>query len=172
MAVVGKLMPVKGFDRMLRIVKRLTFENYPVHLHILGAGPQQAELEQYITENDLSSVVTLHGYQTNPYKYIAAADLFVCSSYEEGFSTAATEALIVGTPVCTMKVSGMKEMLGENDEYGVIVPNNEEALCEAIKRFVDEPDRLAYYTAQAIKRGRDFGTAKTVKAVEKMLEKL
>ncbi len=172
MVGVGKLVPNKGFDRMLRIVKRLVFENYPVHMHILGVGPQQVEFEQYIAENDLSSCVTLHGYQTNPYQYVAKADVFVCSSYEEGFSTAATEALIVGTPVCTVEVSGMKEMLGEDDEYGVVVPNDEDALCEAIKRFIDEPDRLTHYTVQAIKRGKDFSTTKTVKAVEKMLEKL
>ena len=46
------------------------------------------------------------------------------------FSTAATEALIVGTPVCTVEVSGMKEMLGENDEYGIVTENSEEALYE------------------------------------------
>ena len=62
------------------------------------------------------------GYQTNPYKYLAKCDLFVCSSHSEGFSTAATEALIVGVPVCSVEVSGMREMLGENNEYGVITP--------------------------------------------------
>ena len=42
--------------------------------------------------------------EKNPYKYIAQCDLFVCSSYREGFSTAATESLIIGTPVLNGKV--------------------------------------------------------------------
>ncbi len=169
---VGKLMPNKGFDRMLRIVKQLTLENYPVHLHILGVGSQQAELEQYITENDLSSCVTLHGYQTNPYKYVAAADVFICASFAEGFSTAATEALIVGTPVCTVDVSGMKELLGEHNEYGVVTENTEEALYQGIRKLLDDPSLLAHYKEQAVLRGKDFDTAKTVQVVEKMLEGL
>ncbi len=165
---VGKLVPHKGFDRMLRVVNRLRHENYPVQLYILGVGPQQQELEQYIAENGLSSCVTLLGYQTNPYQYISRCDIFVCASHAEGFSTAATEALIVGTPVVTVEVSGMKEMLGERDEYGVVVHNDEDALYEALKRFFDEPERLAHYKAQAVKRGKDFATDKTVKATEKM----
>lgn len=165
---VGKLVPHKGFDRLLRIVARLRHENYPVQLYILGVGPQQEELEQYVAENGLSSCVTFLGYQTNPYQYIAKCDIFVCASHAEGFSTAATEALIVGTPVVTVDVSGMKEMLGENDEYGVVVPNDEDALYEALKRFFDEPERLEQYKTQAVKRGKAFATDKTVKATEKM----
>ena len=113
---VGKLLKHKGFDRMARIVKRLDSERYPVHLYALGVGPLRDELERYRVENHLEGKITLLGYQTNPYKYVAKCDLFVCASYAEGFSTAATEALIVGTPVCTVEVSGMKEMLGEKEE--------------------------------------------------------
>ena len=107
--------------------------------------------------------------QANPYKYVAKCDLFVCASYAEGFSTAATEALIVGTPVCTVEVSGMKEMLGENNEYGIVCDNNEDSLYESIKELLDSPDKLNYYTEQAKKRGKDFNTYHTVKAVEEML---
>ena len=80
---------------------------------------------------------------------MAKCDLFICASFAEGFSTAATEALIVGIPVCTVEVSGMKEMLGVNNEYGLVVENNDEALYQGIKRFFDEPGLLEYYTKQA-----------------------
>lgn len=169
MVAVGKLTPHKGFDRLLRIVNRLCEESYPIHLHILGNGPQQETLERFIVEHHLQDYVTLHGYQTNPYKFIAKCDLFVCVSHAEGFSTAATEALILGTPVCTVEVSGMKEMLGENNEYGVVVDNDDEALYEGVKRLLDDPALLAHYKEQAIKRGKDFSTEKTVQAVETML---
>jgi len=166
---VGKLMPNKGFDRLIRIIKQLRDEAYPVHLHILGVGPQQEVLEEFVQEHGLATNVTLHGYQTNPYKYVAKSDLFVCASFAEGFSTAATEALIVGTPVCTVEVSGMKEMLGDNNEYGIVTENSEEALYSGIKRLLDDPKLLEHYTKQAEIRGKDFSTEKTVKAVEEML---
>lgn len=163
---MGKLIPVKAFDRMLRIQERLVSGGRNVHLFILGDGPLKGELEKWCSEHGISSSVTFLGYQTNPYKYLAKCDLFVCSSHSEGFSTAATEALIVGVPVCSVEVSGMQEMLGENNEYGVITDNNEEALYEAIQSLVDNPELLAHYKIKAKERGDDFTMSKTVKAVE------
>lgn len=166
---VGKLMPIKGFDRIARIHKRLREEGYPVHTYILGDGSERQKIEAYLKENDLEDTYTLLGYRTNPYKYVAGCDMFLCASTAEGFSTAATEALIVGTPVCTVEVSGMKEMLGENDEYGIVTENSEEALYGGIKKLLDDPALLAHYKHQAAIRGKDFSTVNTVKAVEKML---
>ena len=142
---VGKLMPIKGFDRIARIHKRLKDEGYPLHTYILGDGSERQKIEAYIRANSLEDSFTLLGYQTNPYKFVARCDIFLCASTAEGFSTAATEALIVGTPVCTVDVSGMKEMLGENNEYGVVTENSEEALYLGIKRLLDNPALLARY---------------------------
>ena len=145
LVAVGKISKRKGFDRLARIVKRLREDGLPVHLYALGVGPNQAEIEAYLRENNLQDYYTFLGYQTNPYKYVARCDLFVCASFAEGFSTAATEALIVGTPVCTVEVSGMKEMLGENNEWGVVTENDDEALYQGIKRLVSDPTLLAHY---------------------------
>ena len=125
-------------------------------------------LRAYAAENGMEDSFTLLGYQTNPYKYVSKCDLFVCSSHSEGFSTAATEALIVGTPVCTTNVSGMREMLGENNEWGIVTDNDEEALYQGIKRLLDDPALLAHYKEKAAERGRTFSTENTVRAVEEI----
>ena len=169
---VGKVVPNKGFDRMLRIQKSLLSEGYQTKLLILGTGWQQPELERWCEKNNLSDSVSFLGYQTNPYKYVSKCDLFVCASHEEGFSTAATEALIVGTPVCTVDVSGMKEMLGSKSEYGMIVENSEEALYRGIKNMLDNSALLEHYQKQAVVRGKNFSTHETVCAVQNMFLKL
>ncbi len=169
---VGKILPNKGFDRLARIHKRLRDGGVNVHTYVLGVGSQQAEIEAYLTENSLSDSFTFLGYKTNPYKYVAKCDLFVCASLAEGFSTAATEALIVGTPVCTVEVSGMKEMLGHNNEYGMVTENDDDALYQGIYEMLTAPGRLGHYKHQAAIRGKDFSTEETVRAVEKMLEEL
>lgn len=166
---VGKLVPLKGFDRMLRIHKRLIDSGMAAHFHILGVGSEHERMNKWCIENNISDSVTFWGYQTNPYKIVAKCDLFVCASHSEGFSTAATEALIVGTPVCTVEVGGMKEMLGENNEWGIVTPNDEEELYKAIKNLLDNPDCLKHYTEMAKLRGKSFSTEATVKAVEGML---
>lgn len=169
LVAVGTLKPSKGYLRLLQIIRRLCSESYPIHLYILGIGPQQKELEAYVASHCLQDSVTFLGYQTNPYKYVSKCNLFVCASFAEGFSTAATESLIVGTPVCTAEVSGMKEMLGENNEWGIVTDNDEEALFHGIQKLLDQPALLAHYKEKAAERGKTFSTENTVKAVEEML---
>ena len=169
LVAVGTLKASKGYHRLLRCIRRIREAHYPVHLYVLGIGPQQQELEELCAKLGIADAVTFLGYDTNPYKYVAKCDLFVCASFAEGFSTAATEALIVGTPVCTVEVSGMKEMLGENNEYGIVTENDEDALYEGIKKLLDDPALLSHYKKQAALRGQDFSTEETVRAVEEML---
>lgn len=166
---IGTLKTVKGYDRLLRIVKRLHDEREIFHLIILGEGPLKEELSDYVKKNKLEKVVSFLGYQVNPYKYLSHSDLLICSSYSEGFSTVVTEALIIGIPVCTVDVSGMKELLGENNEYGLITDNQEEALYQGIKCLLNDSSLLQHYRKQAKKRGETFHTERTVKAVEGML---
>ena len=172
LVAVGSLKESKGYNRLLRCIRQLRSDGYPIHLYILGIGPQQQELEALCSEYGIVDRVTFLGYDTNPYKYVAKCQLFVCASFAEGFSTAATEALIVGTPVCTVEVSGMKEMLGEHNEYGLVTENDENALYHGLRKLLDDPALLHHYKNQAALRGRDFSTQETVRAVEEMLLKL
>lgn len=169
---IGTLKKSKGFDRLLRVHKRLSDEGYTIHTYILGEGEEQKELEEYVLEQHLDTTVSFLGYQINPYKYLSKCDLFVCTSFAEGFSTAATEALIVGTPVCTVEVAGMKEMLGEHNEYGIVTKNDEDSFFEGVKELLENRKLLEYYRSQAIIRGNAFNTENTVKETEKMFIEL
>lgn len=166
---VGKIMPIKGFDKLARIHKRLRDEGYCVHTYVLGEGPEKEKIEKFIIENNLASNFTFLGYRTNPYKYVAQCDVFVCTSTAEGFSTAATEALIVGTPVVTTPVAGMEEMLGSNGEYGLISEMEEDSLYLRIKEMLDFPEVLSYYKKQAKHRGTNFLKETTLGATENYL---
>lgn len=168
LCAAGKIIPVKGFDRLARIHKRLIDEGYNIQVFILGTGSQEKEIRKYIQKEQLEDSFHFMGYQINPYKYLRNCDLFVCSSLSEGFSTAVTEALIVGTPVVAADVSGMRELLGES-EYGLITENNETSLYEGIRYLLDHPSVLDKYKEKAVLRGEKFKSAYTVKAVEKML---
>ena len=168
---VGSMKPVKGFDRLIRIHDRLCREGYPVRTILLGQGPDLKKLRQQAKDCGRADSVVFPGYQTNPYPFLAKSDLFVCSSHAEGFSTAVTEALILGTPVCTVEVSGMKELLGDN-EYGIMTDNDEDALYEGIRDLLENPEKLAHYKEKAAGRGKGFSTEETVRAVEEMLLKL
>lgn len=172
LVAIGTLKTSKGFDKLIRIHKRLLDDGVLQNVIVLGRGPEKQNLIKLIDECGVKDSFKLLGYNTNPYKYVKNSDLFVCSSIAEGFSTAATEALIVGTPVVTVEVSGMKEMLGENNEYGIVTDNNEDALYKGIKKILTTEGMLEDYAGKALERGKYFSTEKTAKAVEDMFERL
>lgn len=165
---VGRLVHQKAYDRLLRIVNLLIQQNYPIELWIIGEGEERSKLESYIRENGLGKVVTLWGFQTNPYAYLKHCDLFVCSSVSEGYSTAVTEALILGLPVITTDCSGMGELL-DNGKYGIITENSEDALYQGLKNILEHSELLDYYRHQAQDRGKDFSLLNLLSPIEKIL---
>ncbi|MDT8390382.1 MAG: glycosyltransferase [Lentisphaeria bacterium] len=169
---VAKIMKTKGYDRLLKAHSRLIDEGFPHAVHIFGCGGELKKLERHAKKLGVSESFTFHGFRKNPYKYVSKCDLYVCSSRREGFSTAVTEALIMGVPVVSTDCSGAKELLGENDEFGLVVENSEEGVYRGIKRILSEPGLLERYRKQATIRGERFSTSETVKAVEEMLENL
>lgn len=169
---VGKITKVKGFERLASIHKRLIDDGIKNKVYILGIGEEKSAIQKFVDTNNLTESFVFLGYKTNPYKYVKNCDLYVCSSYSEGFSTSVTESLIVGTPVVTTLCSGMQEMLGENNEYGVVTENSEDALYQGIKTMITTPGMLEDFAQRANARGKCFNTENTTKAVEKMLESL
>lgn len=170
---VGKLMPNKGFDKLARIHARFIQDGYKVHTYILGEGSERNKIEKIADENGCADTVTLLGYTTNPYKYVAKCDIFVCSSVAEGFSTATTEALILGVPVVTTRVSGMEEMLGKNNEFGIVVDGtDEDKLYDGIKVMISSLKIREKYRDKAMERSKIFSKENTVSAVEKMFESM
>ena len=169
---VGKITKVKGFERLAAIHKRLLEVGIKNKVYILGVGDEQEKIEEYLSENNLKDTFIFLGYRVNPYKYVRSCDLYVCSSYSEGFSTAVTEALITGTPVVTTFCSGMQEQLGYNNEYGIVTENDEESLYQGVKKILTEKGLLEHYAEMSAQRGKRFDKKVTVKAVEDMLERI
>ena len=169
---VAKLMQSKGYDRLVNVQYRLRKEGYKTHVYIVGKGEEYNNLENMIKKYELEKYWTFVGFKDNPYKYVKSADLYVCSSRKEGFSTAVTEALIVGTPVVRTNCSGATELLGYNNEYGIVTENNEESLYEGIKKMISDKSVLEYYKKQAKTRGDKFSVEETVSKVENMLREV
>ena len=169
---VGRLTHQKGYDRLINVHKRLVNEGIEHHIYILGTGDEEEKLAQMINDNNLNKTFHFLGFTDNPYKYVKAADMFICSSRREGFSTAVTESLIVGTPVVSTNCSGAYELLGNNNEYGIVTENNEDGIYAGLKRMLLDGDLRNNYANQAAIRGQKFSTEKTVEAVQEMFESL
>ena len=167
---VGRFSPPKNFMRLLQAHKRLLADGLPHDLWILGDGPERAMLEQYVAENGLQDTVSMPGFMENPYPFMREADLLACSSLYEGYSTFMTEGLILGKPIVTTDVSGMRELLGDS-EYGLIVENDDEAFYQGMTRMLTDSNLLEQYRCLAGDRGLQFSVSNLVTETEAYLER-
>lgn len=166
LCTVGRLSAPKNYIRLLKTAYKLHGYGFDFDLWFVGDGEQRNLIEDYIREQDMGSYVTLYGFQKNPYPYMKAADLLVCSSNYEGFSTFIAEGLILGKPIITTDCSGMRELLGDS-EYGVIVPNKDEAFYDGVKMMLSmNKEELKEYADKSLVRGKLFSTDYLVKDTE------
>lgn len=169
---IGTLYNVKGYLRLLKVLLRCRNDGFQFQMYFVGDGPQRTELEEFVNNNKMSDYVTFFGFDKNPYKYLAKADLYICSSYTEGFSGTVSEATILGIPTLTTDCAGMKEILGENNEYGLIVENSDEGLYYGIKSILTDNGILKQYREAVKKRTAFFCPEHTINEVEKIFDNL
>ncbi len=168
---VGRLSAPKKYLRMLKAHKSLLDEGFEHDLWILGEGPERAELEKYIADNELEASAKLLGFYDNPYCFMRKADLLACSSDYEGFSTFITEGVILGKPTVTTDCGGMREILGDS-EYGLITELSDAGLCVGLKQMLTNAPTREKYAEKARERGNDFSAKKLAEETEKYFEGL
>ena len=165
LAAVGRLTWQKGFDRLVQACAHLKKDGCRFELWILGEGPERSSLEQLIREHNLEHEIKLVGFLKNPYPYMAAADIIVCSSRYEGMSTAVTEALILGKAVISTPCTGMEELLGDS-EYGYITKDSAEGIYQGIKQLIESESLREQYSEAAKARGKAFMKSEVLKETE------
>ena len=142
---VGRLSKEKGYDRLIKVASVLE-KKYKFEICILGEGDHRDYLEKLISDLNVKSVRLL-GYKENPYSYMVKADMFVCSSYFEGYSTVVTECVMLGIPVLTTDCAGMDEIL-DGSRYGIIVGNDDVALSDGLEQILSDTLKLTAFSNQ------------------------
>lgn len=149
--LLGRISAEKGFGRVIRIMYKELFEKFPnVHIYIIGGGPAQESFQNRIDELNLSNKVTLLGSQTNPYPYLKQADLLILPSKYESFGLVMMEAMLLNVPVIATATTGAKYVT-QNGKYACCVENNDEALRDAIYKFLDNPNSYNYSQSEVQK---------------------
>jgi len=134
----GRHAPQKGFDTLLRAFSRL--EDSSARLVLLGEGNETGPLRKLAMELGIEDQVDFPGFVDNPFKYMANADVFVLSSWYEGFGNVLIEAMATGCPVVSTDCpSGPSEIL-EGGTYGPLVPvKDATALSYALEGVLADP---------------------------------
>jgi glycosyltransferase involved in cell wall biosynthesis len=131
---VGRLTAQKDHETLLRAIAEINSVR-PVRLLVFGQGERREILGRAAVALGIADIVRFAGFDPNPHRCIAAADVFALSSAWEGFGNVLVEALAAGVPVVSTDCpSGPREVL-EHGRFGTLVPvGNSAALASALLR--------------------------------------
>ena len=150
LAAVGRLIPIKGFDVLLRAFELARAEMPALTLEVAGAGPLEAELRHAASEG-----VTFLGRVSPVSEVYERNAVVVVPSRGEGFGMVALEAAERGRAAIVSDVGGLPEIVADA-ETGIVVPREDaQALARAIVQLVGDPELVRAYGAAARQRALD-----------------
>jgi glycosyltransferase involved in cell wall biosynthesis len=169
---VGRLIPQRRFDLLLRAFARVRREGHAMTLTLVGDGPQAEELRGLARDLGVDDAVRFIGRvsaaQVIP--HLLAADLYVNPTTIESFGLAVLEAAGCGLPILTTRVGYTASLVTEGESGYTVPAGDEAALVEALRALVKDPPRLRRM-GQAL-RGRAEALGLTWPAVARQLADL
>lgn len=133
---VARLAPEKGIDRIIRAMPQVSGFRY----FVVGPGALQESLVRMIRDHGLEQRVFLLGEDSNPYRYMAGADVLAVPSRHEAAPVVFQEAAVLGVPVLTTRTLSAEEMVPP--ERGMVIDNTDEAIAAALRQLAEHPDSV------------------------------
>jgi glycosyltransferase involved in cell wall biosynthesis len=148
----GRLHAGKGLHDLIRAWPTVLQSHPEARLWLIGEGPERDALYESIVDAGLRGQVLMPGAFDDVQDLLAAADLFVLPSYQEGLSIALLEAMAAGVPVVASDIPGNRALIRHGVEGRLVPPGNPEALAASIVESLSE--RLLARTQAAAARRR------------------
>lgn len=168
---VGRLVPWKGFDTLIRLLPKIQKTFPETKLLIIGGGPDAGMLEALAGDVGVPDDVIFAGALERDIllRYLRASDVFVLNTAYEGFSHLILEALAVGVPVITTKVGGNVEIV-EHARSGYLVKvNDAEAILQHTLALLGDAGLRANMVAAAKRRVKQFSNERMIDEIAKLL---
>lgn len=137
---VARLEKQKNHILLINAFNEIKDEFDDYKLVIYGEGNYKNELIHHINELKLSDRVILAGEHNDIINKIKSSKLFVLSSDYEGMPNSLIEAMCIGLPVISTKVSGSNELIEDGNNGLLVDINNKEELVKAMKKMLKDND--------------------------------
>lgn len=165
---VGRLEAQKNHNRLLEAAAKIKATGLDFEIWLVGSGSLENELRRKVEALGLKDNILFKGFQSNPYIYMAAADLFLLTSDTEGWPTVICEAMSLGLPVVSTKVTGAEELL--SDDAGILTSSDPAEISAAVCRLADDRALLARYAARSAERSRIFKPSEVLARIYELIE--
>lgn len=155
---MGRLMPEKGFDQLLRAFALVLRTLPQTRLVILGDGPMRGELEELARRLGVDDAILLPGFTLNPYPWISRADVMAVPSRWETFGNVVVEAMALGVPVVATRCGGPEDIIEDGRDGFLVEAEDTEALAGAILRLLSDPRLRDHMGALAEEKAAQFSS--------------
>lgn len=176
---VGRLDDIKGFVHLIDACALLAQRGFGLKCHIIGSGPLRAELQRRIDMAGLTACVHLLGAkpQEEVRQHLSKASVFVLPSVvtklgdRDGIPVALMEAMAVGLPVVSTRVSGIPELVVDGVTGRLAEPGDASGLALAIERVLRDPQATAAMVREARSKVEcEFDIAKEVRKLHNAMQ--
>ncbi|MCM2268332.1 MAG: glycosyltransferase family 4 protein, partial [Elusimicrobiales bacterium] len=170
------LVPHKDPENLVRAAA-LVLKDFPeAYFLVAGEGPLEEKTAHLARMLKIQDRFKLIGYRSDPYKVLAALDLFVLSSCEEGMGSVLVEAMNASLPIVATTAGGITDVIEHGANGLTAAPRDPQALAAAALRVMRDAGLRAALSAEAHRRREDFSSprmaALTLKCYETALENL
>lgn len=148
---VASLEEVKGHRYLIDACRVLRDRGWDFECHLVGDGPRRRRVEAQVSRTGLASRIHVHGGKPRPEvaRLLSSAHVAVLASHptrdgrKEGIPVALMEAMAAGLPVVATAISGIPELVA-NEETGILVPSGDpDALAHALERLLEDGELRA-----------------------------
>ncbi len=171
-ATACRLNAQKDFLTLLRAFREVRTE-IESRLVIIGDGELREEIIRYAQDLGIDKHVVITGFQKNPFGFFRAADVFVLSSFFEGFGNVIVEAMALGVPVvATDCPSGPGEII-RHGVNGFLVPvQDHHAMAGAIRQLLEDAELRNEFKARGIERAECFRSKDMIESFRSLISRV
>jgi len=170
--IVGRIVPIKNHELLLKVIKLLREQQLPVHLCIVGDGELRNELIQSARDKNILNYTHFTGWRLDMEKIYSGMDLLALSSLNEGTPVAIIEAMASQVPVVATAVGGVPDLISDCETGLLSAPNDANDLAEKIRQILVNPEM----TTKIIKKARksvekSYHYRRLIKDIQNLYEK-
>lgn len=170
------LVPHKDPENLVRSAALVLKERPDALYLVAGEGPLKEKTEHLAHMLKISDRFKLIGYRKDPYKILAALDMFVLASCEEGMGSVLVEAMNASLPIVATTAGGITDVIEDGANGLTVPPRDHAALAAAQLKVIADPELRQRLAAEAHRRREDFSSprmaALTLKCYEAAIEDL
>ncbi len=150
--IVSRLEPGKGFNFFSSIVEKVVHASPEVKFLVVGDGSLRGSLEREVKAKNLQNNIVFAGQREDVARVIALFDIAIFTSLLEGLPRTVVQYVLLGKPIVTFEVGGIREVISDGEQGYIVSQNNIDEFVEKVVYLLNNPA----VAEQMRQNGKDF----------------